>query len=451
MKIALIALSGVRAQSEELNRVGVTLPGFVERRRVIASLPSLALLTLAGMTPAHVDLEYCEVPDLAQTDRLPACDLAAISTYTAQVKDAYELARRYRALGVKTVIGGLHATVRPQEALRYCDAVIVGEGELTWPQLIADFEAGKLQRVYSPEGRTFNLAEAPVPRFDLLQPDRYNRLTVQTQRGCPWRCEFCASSVLLTPHYKLKPIPKVVNDIRAIKRIWSAPFIEFADDNTFVNKRHGKELMRAIGEEHVRWFTETDISVADDDELLTMMHAAGCAEILIGLESPLPRSLEHVELKRNWKRTQVDQYESAIARIQGHGIAVNGCFVLGLDGDPPSAAEAIWDFVRRSGLFDAQVTVQTPFPGTPLYDRLQREGRLLDDSAWEKCTLFDVNFRPSRMSIAQLERQLIELGQRLYTDEMKKARVHAFRQQHWRFVQSRREVIDSHAAQVNGT
>jgi radical SAM superfamily enzyme YgiQ (UPF0313 family) len=440
MKIALIAMSGVRACNEELNRLGMTLPGFVERRQVIASLPSLGLLTLAGMTPEHIELEYHEVADLTHLDRLPSCDLAAISTYTAQVKDAYEVARRYREAGVKTAIGGLHVTARPEEALRHCDTVVAGEGELSWPALVRDLEAGRLRRCYDPAGREFDLAEAPLPRYDLLNPEKYNRLTVQTQRGCPWRCEFCAASIMLTRQYKLKPIAKVIDEIRAIKQIWPHPFVEFADDNTFVNKEHGKQLMRALASEGVRWFTETDISVADDPELLDLMREAGCAEVLIGLESPTAAGLGGVELRRDWKRTRLDRYRASIERIQSRGIAVNGCFVLGLDGDTPEVFEAVWDFARQSGQFDVQVTVLTPFPGTPLYERLLRAGRLIDPTAWEKCTLFDVNFRPKQMSVAELEHGLLDLAQRLYTQEAKQARTLSFQEHRRQYVQSLKEV-----------
>ena len=429
MKIALIAMSGVRAFNEELTRLGMTLPGFVERGRVIASLPSLSLLTLAGMTPERFELEYHEISDIRDLGVLPACDLAAISTYTAQAKDAYAVAERYREVGVTTLVGGLHVTALPHEALRHFDVVVVGEGELSWPEILDDFESGRLRRVYEPDGREFDLADAPLPRFDLLSPEKYNRLTVQTQRGCPWQCDFCAGSIMLTPRYKVKPVSRVINEVRAIKQIWPKPFIEFADDNTFVNKKHSKLLMRALVDEGVRWFTETDVSVAEDPELLSLMHDAGCAQILVGFESPTATGLEGIELNRNWKRKQVDSYKAAIDRIQSQGIAVIGCFVLGLDGDTSDVFDDVCRFVEESGLHQVQITVMTPFPGTPLYARLQREGRLLDETMWEKCTLFDVNFRPAQMSVSQLERGLIELGTHLYSKESTQARTRAFRRQ----------------------
>lgn len=444
MKIALIALSGVRAFSEELTRLGMTLPGFVERSRVIASLPSLSLLTLAGMTPERFDLEYYEIADIRDLRVLPACDLAAISTYTAQAKDAYALAERYREEGVTTVIGGLHATALPHEALRHCDVVVVGEGELSWPELIEDFECAQLRRVYEPHGRQFDLDLAPLPRFDLLDPEKYNRLTVQTQRGCPWKCEFCASSTALTSQYKVKPVLKVIDEIRALKKIWPKPFIELADDNTFVNKKNSKLLMRSLADEGVRWFTETDVSVAEDPELLSLMHEAGCAQILIGFESPNAAGLEGVELNRNWKRRKVDSYKAAIDRIQSHGIAVNGCFVLGLDGDTSDVFDEVWRFVEESGLFQAQITVMTAFPGTQLYTRLQMERRLLEETAWEKCTLFDVNFRPKQMSVSELEQGLIELGKRLYSEESTRARSRVFRRQLTCSVGSRQKGMSEH-------
>ncbi|HEY1421191.1 MAG TPA: radical SAM protein [Candidatus Dormibacteraeota bacterium] len=429
MKIAFIALSGVRAQNEELTRLGMTLPGFVERSRVIASLPSLSLLTLAGMTPNDIEVEYHEIADIRRLGALPDCDLAAFATFTAQSKDAYAVSRLYREAGVTTVIGGLHATACPDEALQHFDSVVVGEGEPSWPLLLRDFRGGRLQRTYRSDGLGFSLDDAPMPRFELLDPRRYNRLTVQTQRGCPWKCDFCASSITLTPRYKVKPVAKVIAEIRAIKSIWSRPFIEFADDNTFVNKRHARDLMRAIGKEHVRWFTETDLSVADDTELLAMMRDAGCAQVLIGLESPSALGLEGVETRQNWKRKRLATYMAAIERIQSHGIAVNGCFVLGLDGDGPQVFDDVWNFVENSGLQQVQITVMTAFPGTPLYGRLKAEGRIITDGAWEMCTLFDVNYVPKRMSVRELERGLMDLGLRLYSREAKLDRTARFRRQ----------------------
>ena len=427
--IAFIAMSGVRAASEELNRAGLTMPGFLERSQAIASLPSLSLLTLAALTPDPFEISYHEIEDIRKMGEPPVCDVAAIASYSGQIKDAYLLADRYRALGVRTVLGGLHVTALPDEALQHADSIVVGEGELGWPDLLADLAQGKLQRVYGPNGREFDLADAPMPRFDLLDVERYNRITVQTQRGCPWRCEFCAASIRLTNLYKVKPVEMILAEIHEIQRLWPAPFIEFADDNSFVNRRHARELLRALIGEHIRWFTESDIAIADDPELLELMHASGCAEVLIGLESPTLSGVDGVEMRRNWKRGRFDDYADAIQRIQSHGIAVNGCFVLGLDGDGPEVFDAVEAFVRRSGQFDVQITVMTPFPGTPLYDRLLADDRLLEPTAWERCSLFDVNFRPLRMSAEQLQLEGLELGRRLYSEEARTARRHRFHQQ----------------------
>lgn len=426
MRLGLVAVSGVRAYDPELTKLGLTLPGFVERNRTIASLPSLGLLTLAGMTPDDVELEYVELPGDVEACPLGDFDAVAISSFTARIKDAYRLADRYRAAGVKVILGGLHVTALPQEAMRHADAVVVGEGEPLWPALIEDLKAGVLKPFYDARGLSFDLADAPMPRFDLLDFSQYNRLTVQTQRGCPFRCAFCASSILLTPTYKLKPVDKVIAEIRRIKQLWPHPFVEFADDNSFVNKPHSKALLRELAKEHVRWFTETDISVAEDDELLSLMHDSGCAQVLIGLESPTRTGLDGLERKANWKAKQLDHYREAIRRIQDHGITVNGCFVLGLDGTGPESFDAVWEFVQASGLYEVQVTVMTPFPGTPLYDQLCREGRLLREDAWELCTLFDVNFRPTGMSVEQLEAGLRNLVERLYSEESTRARRSGF-------------------------
>lgn len=175
--------------------------------------------------------------------------------------------------------------------------------------------------------------------------------------------------------------------------------------------------MESIADEGVHWFTETDISVAADDELLGLMKDAGCAEVLIGFESPSSRGLDGIELKRNWKHRQIEFHREAVERIQRHGIAVNACFVLGLDGDGPEIFEAVEEFVEETLPFDVQITVMTAFPGTPLYERLLRADRIIRPKAWETCTLFDVNIRPARMTVEQLEGGLVDLGRRIYSAE----------------------------------
>ena len=438
MRLGFVAMSGTRAHNPELTKLGLTLPGFVARNKTIASLPSLGLLTLAGMTPGRIEMTYLDVPDLAAVPGLPGeFDAVAISSFTAQIGEAYALADRYRVAGTKVILGGLHVSALPQEAMRHADSVVLGEGELAWPAVVRDLEHGRLAPMYDMRHRSFDLAEAPMPRFQLLDIERYNRLTVQTQRGCPFSCEFCAASIRLSPTYKVKPVDKVMAEIREIKRIWPRPFIEFADDNTFVNKKHSKALMRALASENVPWFTETDISVAEDLELLALMRDSGCAQVLIGLESPSLRGLEGLEQKTNWKAKQRDRYLDGIRRIQDHGITVNGCFILGLDDTTTGSFEEIWQFVRDSGLYEVQITVQTAFPGTPLYERLQREGRLLRAEAWELCTLFDVNFRPSDMSVAELEAGLRNLAGRLYNEDFTRERRRNFHRR-WRNLQRHR-------------
>jgi radical SAM superfamily enzyme YgiQ (UPF0313 family) len=423
-------MSGTRAHNPELTAMGLTLPGFVERNRVIASLPSLGLLTLAGLTPEDVEVSYVDVPDVHAAPWVPGeFDAVAISSFSAQINEAYALADRYRALGTTVVLGGLHVTALPHEAAAHADAIVVGEGEPVWPQVVEDLRRGALDRVYDARGIRFDLGRSPMPRFELLDIERYNRLTVQTQRGCPFDCEFCAASIRLAPGFKVKPVDRVIAEIRRIKSLWPRPFIEFADDNTFASKAHGRALLRALAAERVRWFTESDVSIAADDELLALMRDSGCQQVLIGLEAPARAPLEGLERKSNFKARQLDRYRAAIDRIQSHGITVNGCFVLGLDGTGIDSFEAIRRFVIDSGLYEVQITVQTAFPATPLYERLRREDRILRDGAWELCTLFDVNFRPSGMTVAELEQGLRDLARQLYAADVTRERQRRFREQ----------------------
>ncbi|MCK5489821.1 MAG: radical SAM protein [Gemmatimonadetes bacterium] len=429
MRIGLLAMSGIRVVDEELLRLGLTLPGFVERGETIASLPSLGLLTLAALTPSEHEVEYLEVPDPRSLDELPdGFDLVAISSYSAQILEAYDLADRYREAGVLVVMGGPHVTALPEEAAKHCDAVVVGEGEPCWSHVLSDCARHRPEGIYDARPHDYDLAEAPVPAFELLDISHYNRLTVQASRGCPHRCEFCASSVLLTDRYKQKPVDNVAREIDRILEIWDRPFIEFADDNALVNRAYWKELLARLSTKRLRWFAETDLSVARDSELLDLMRESGCAQVLIGLESPVEDGLPGLELISDWKRKRFPEYREAIQEIQSHGITVNGCFVIGLDGQTPEIFDQVFEFVRDSGLYEVQITILTPFPGTPLYDRLLDEGRILEPRAWDRCTLFDLNYRPQNMSPKELADGFKQLSVRLYSEEFTQWRRNRFKE-----------------------
>jgi radical SAM superfamily enzyme YgiQ (UPF0313 family) len=182
-----------------------------------------------------------------------------------------------------------------------------------------------------------------------------------------------------------------------------------------------------MAKEKVRWFTEADLRVADDADLLGLMRDSGCQQVLIGLESPRRGSLDGLELNSNWKLRQQDRYKDAIARIQSYGITVNGCFILGLDGDTPEVFDQVLRFVRESALYEVQVTFLTAFPGTPLYARLKRQGRIIRDRAWELCTLFDINFQPRNMSVTELQEGFLKLVKQLYSSDETAERRRKFR------------------------
>lgn len=440
MKLGLIALSGLRLCDSELLDLGLSFPSLAGRAREIEALPSLGLLTLGGLTPKSIELEYLEVRDVNQENLPTHFDAVALSSLTATSKEAYRLAARFKQQGVIVILGGLHATLSPQEAAQHVDCLVIGEGEPVWPEMMQDLEAGKLKPVYNAKTRgSFDFNDAPMPRFDLLAPDRYPRFTLQTQRGCPLSCEFCAASMRLSPKFRTKPVEKVIAEIRELKSLFRRPFIEFADDNTFADKRHGRKLMQALEKEQVQWFTETDVSVADDEDLIKMMRDAGCHQILIGFESPNINTMQGVEQKSNWKARRTERYLRAIETIQKHGVTVNGCFILGMDGDGPESFDNVFDFVNASGLYDVQCTYLTPFPGTPLYHRLNEEGRLLVADATERCTLFDINFKPTHMSVTELADGYRNLVHRLYNEEFVQTRNRNFRKHLRQNIREKRE------------
>ncbi|BBM84085.1 B12-binding domain-containing radical SAM protein [Candidatus Uabimicrobium amorphum] len=426
-KIGLIAMSGVRIQSPELMELGVSLPGFVKRGQTIATLPSLGILTVAGLTPPEYEVHYIEI-DKYSCD-LPMFDLVGISSLAAQIHEAYAIADYYRGAGVKVVMGGLHVSMMPDEALQHADAVVINGAEGAWPKLLEDFSRGQMQKkYYGAKDKVFSPQLYTKPRFDLLQNREYSRLTIQTSRGCPRNCDFCAASLLISERFNQKPIDLIIDEIRTARKYFSQPFFEFADDNTFLNKAWSKDFLQQLQREEIRYFTETDASVAEDTQLCDLISQSGCRQVLIGFESPNEQHLEGID-PVGWKKKQAPKIRKVVDTLQSRGIGVIACFILGLDHHTPEIFPQVWQFVQDLGAEDVQFTVLTPFPGTPLFDRLKKEGRLLKERFWESCTLFDVNYQPQNMSVQELEQGMHWLFSQAYTEDAYQKRKQHFKQQ----------------------
>ena len=429
MKIGLIAMSGIRCYDAELLSLGLTLPGFVERSKTIASLPSLGLLTLAGMTPPEHEVRYLEIPDIRAADDPPR---------RLRPRGHLELLRAdRRGLRAGRPLPGRRRARRPRRPARQRPARGGGAPTPTPSWSATASCTGRASSPTPPPGSSgpgygsldddYDLADAPLPAFELLDIDRYNRLTVQTSRGCPHRCEFCAGSILFCRRYRQKPAAKVLAEIDRILELWKHPFIELADDNSFVDRAYWLELLPEIAKRHIRWFTETDISVGEDDELLDLLRESGCAEVLIGLESPVADGLDGVETRANWKLKRLPRYREALRNIQEHGIRVNGCFVLGLDGQGPEI------FDQRARLRQRTPTSSTSRSRCSRRSPARRCTRgcgaragCSHDGDWRRCTLFDLNFSPSGMSAEQLAAGFRSLGVDLYSAEWTERRRHRF-------------------------
>jgi radical SAM superfamily enzyme YgiQ (UPF0313 family) len=421
--VALVAFTGLRTRRAELAALGVTLPGLRARAAAIGQLPALGLLTLAGLTPDDWSQSYHEFDpsaggQAALVAAVAGATLVAVSALSASIGDAYAFADAVRAAGGRVAIGGLHVTACPEEAAVHADAVVVGEGEPVWAGLLGDAASGTLQRRYQ-AAAPFDLAQSPEPRFDLLGDRDRPRFTIQTQRGCPLACEFCGASRLLGK-FREKPAALVARDLAALARHTPHRFVELADDNTFAGGRDHGALLDALRTSGARWFTEGDWRIGSDPALVQALAAAGCVQILVGLEA-----IDHRHPGMGPKTATWEAMMAAVETIQAHGVAVIGCFLAGNDGETPATIDHLVATLLDSPLADVQLTLPTPFPGTPLRARLEADGRLLPDRDWSHHTLFDVCYQPDAMTVAELELGFRRALQRLFAPDAarKRARI----------------------------
>jgi len=351
----------------------------------------LTLTTLAALIPEELNFGIKLVDE--NVEKVPAdypADLVGISVLTGTATRAYMWANHFRDLGVPVVLGGVHVKIAPDEALQYASSILVGPAENTWPQLLKDFNNGQLQRIYRDDSPpTEYLKGIPSPRRDLQLSRAYNiSNTTMATRGCRHACEFCSVPVVW-PGYSRRPIADVVMDIRSMTgRLFTFNDVSLVDDVDYA-----KELFKAIMPLKRRWGALATVRVAKDPELIELMARSGCRYLLTGFESVSQLSLKEISKGFN----QEDEYKSFMEILHAHGISVQGCFMFGFDHDDLSVFEETVQRVIDLKVDIPRYSILTPYPGTALYERLQREERILSVN-WEDYDTMHVVFQPARMS-----------------------------------------------------
>jgi radical SAM superfamily enzyme YgiQ (UPF0313 family) len=330
-------------------------------------IPTLTIPYLAGLTPPHWSVRFAD-DNYGEVESAAPPDLVGISVNTMSAHRAYALADGFRARGVRVVLGGWHVTFRPDEAAAHADAVVVGEADDVWTELLADAERGALRPRYTSRNDT-DLAGYPAVRRELLDGRQYfTQNLVQATRGCPYHCSFCSVSTI-NPKYRRRPVDDVVAEIRRL----DGRTLFFIDDNLFVHREYTRALFRALVALGRRWVGEASIDLADDPELLDLAVASGMRGLLVGFESIEPGSLREMNKHRT---NRAERYAQQVRALQSRGVGVLAMFTFGFDGDGPDVFDRTLAFCEEADVFGASFGILTPFPGTPSFERLDAAGRI---------------------------------------------------------------------------
>lgn len=355
----------------------------------------LTLTTLAALVPPDLPVDLTLIDEGIQEvpDRLEA-DLVGITVITGTAPRAYELSRRFSAQGITTVLGGPHVTLIPEDAQPHADAIVVGYAEDAWPQLLRDFAAGALRPRYD-QSPDLDLSNRPFPRRELLPGRRYLTNNVfEATRGCVHNCDFC----VVPTAWGRKPFQKPVEDVLEDIRRHGARRLIFVDLNLIADRDYAVRLFRALATMSLQWYGLATVLLGDDDELLDLAEKSGCRGLLMGLESISPENLRASRKGFN----SPDQFIRLVQKLHDHGIALQGCFVFGLDGDEPDVFLKTAQFAVDARIDLPRFAIVTPFPNTGLYKRLLSEGRILTHN-WELYDGQHVVFQPKRMTIRELQ------------------------------------------------
>ena len=395
-----------------INPVNEERKGFALDRS--SRYPPLGLAIIAALTPKDWYIRI--IDENFQPFRYRDADLVGITSFTSTAPRAYKIAQVYREKGVPTVLGGIHASMMPDEALNYVDTVVTGEAEKAWPRVIEDFLGGKLQRRYN--GEMLDLKYQPLPRHDLFHPG-YIFSAVQTSRGCPFNCEFCTVTAFNGSIFRERPVDHVIKELETIPN----QNVVFVDDNICGYGKRSRERSITLFKEMIKrgirknWMSQASLNFADDDELIYYAAKSGCRLIAIGIEVETKKGLTEFNKKINLVRG-VENYNTIFKKIQKHGITVLGNFMFGLDTDYPEDLKDRIAYILRSRLDAIQISILTPMPGTEVYRKMIDENRLgfktfPDD--WKYYHGGDVVFQPRNIDPADLAKHFQNAGERIYS------------------------------------
>jgi radical SAM superfamily enzyme YgiQ (UPF0313 family) len=370
------------------------------------NLPLLAALTPPEHSVKIVDEAFA--PD----DINEEAQLVGITVMTDLALRAYQIADTYRQRGVKVVMGGIHPTVLPGEALQHADAVVIAEAEDVWPKLLSDAASGEMQKLYC-ANKIANLNRRPMPRRDLYPNPTHKGYTpiafgIETARGCPYDCEFCSIGSVMGRQYRPRPVPEVIAEIESI----DSPHLFFVDDALALNRPTAKRLFMEMIPLRLKWAGQGPVSLAEDLELLRLMRRSGCVGLLIGFES-IQREI-HGGMKKI-KNLKID-FSEAVRRFHDEGIAILGAFIFGFDHETKDVFDQTLDFIIACRLDCVELRILTPFPGTRLYSRLLKEGRLFAPNWWLQGYPPDtLLFQPNGMTAEELIEGFIRLNRQVYS------------------------------------
>ncbi len=396
--------TGKKANGLKLHLINPTKDGetYLFGRGLLAPL---GLMYLAAHTPEDVEVRLID-ENVERIDFEEKPDLVGITTMTATAARAYRVADTYRARGSKVVLGGIHASMLPEEALQHADAVVIGEGEEMWPRVVADAEGGRLDPVYRQEAFT-EFKRPLLPRRDVAQPRYWSGNGVQTARGCPHACNFCSVTAFNGRRYRARDLDNVLAEVETLKRgnLARRTAVPFMDDNIAADPARAKELFRRLIPMRVLWGSQASITFARDEELVALAAESGCRFLFIGLETLSPAAIKEMGKRQN----HVDEYAAALQLLRKYNIPVMGAFVFGFDSDDEDVFAQTLEFNLANKMKIAQFAHLVPYPGTRLYQELMEEGRVEPEywltPNWDS----RVVYRPKKMSatrLAQLTHQV---------------------------------------------